>query len=456
VRKLEITTFIIAIIGFGLTLYVIFSTQMIVKEEREARAWQLLATKTSGNSGKGPAIETLAQAGADLRAIDISCATLGGGWTDYTVFDLFDIERYWFIKRPCQRLTVLQDVDVSAQNLGRRFDLSDSNLSGARIHNGDFTETDLSFTNLSGSEITGTSLRGANTQSLDASQSIWTGVDLSDLAPSGGLAWGEMDFSFSDWNGVVARKAELVNSCFLKTSFSTSYSDVEGAVITSMDTPFKQTDLRGSAFLFPRFGRDTSVEGANLTDTTWILDATHWKDIYNLYGEAEGFLEGCFYANDQQEKERAQLLSFLESEVENYVQGKASSGLSADPLASLRYVNFDDSFVVFRGERLELSMPPPPPQDSLLGEPVVVVVEEIPTPFTNIRRRNQISEITKDTHLIMGLPATIAPEFVCIVDRDFHEYTAPGRPPAENCHLNPVFVSHTERTKKYGTTVSKN
>lgn len=55
------------------------------QEERIARAWSILTTRASGNSGKAAAIEILYKAGISLEGIDLSCETMGGGWDEETL-----------------------------------------------------------------------------------------------------------------------------------------------------------------------------------------------------------------------------------------------------------------------------------------------------------------------------------------------------------------------------------
>lgn len=154
------------------------------KDERVARAWQLLTTKSTGNSGKIGALETLADYGVSLVGMDLSCATNDG-------FDK-DSEGTTY----CARGVFLEGIDLSPRIkwLGfstrnppfswipsfrrgesifvRRVDLSDSNLSGVKMENAALNGTILSFVKLSNAEMDHVSFEGAQLHGTELRQAF--------------------------------------------------------------------------------------------------------------------------------------------------------------------------------------------------------------------------------------------------------------------------------------------
>ncbi len=116
------------------------------RKERQAeaitRAWSLITTPATGNSGKGPALEYLNDQGISLNGINLSCAHMGGGW---------DAE-----KLTCETPTYLRGVEL------KRADLSGAKLQGADLENAQLQGADLRFAQLQGASLRFAQLQGAN------------------------------------------------------------------------------------------------------------------------------------------------------------------------------------------------------------------------------------------------------------------------------------------------------
>lgn len=115
----------ILVVAFAVTVFQIWvdlddrrDERQMRQEERIARAWSILTTPASGNSGKAAALQTLYRAGISLRGIDLSCETMGGGWHEETL--------------TCDRPVDLTGVDLSGPNAPRRMftDKSSADESG--------------------------------------------------------------------------------------------------------------------------------------------------------------------------------------------------------------------------------------------------------------------------------------------------------------------------------------
>ena len=145
------------------------------EQEAIARAWSIIGTKTSGNSGKGPALEYLHSQGIPLTGIDLSCAAMGG--TDMSEDGQTEI---------CIRPTYLRGLQLPDAVLDR------ANLSGAYLSSADLSGADLFEANLSGASLPVADLRGAELSTADLS-----GANLFDADLSGAVLW-NADFTCAD------------------------------------------------------------------------------------------------------------------------------------------------------------------------------------------------------------------------------------------------------------------
>jgi len=160
--ELEFLNFVVTTGAFGAAIYAIyyqhqeskkaegkFKRQIklqkkAMKEQRIAGAWQVLANKASGNSGKKEAIEFLVSQGLSLRGIDMSEETHGGEVYLDGLFKGFKKDR---------RKIILMHAKFSGANL-MEADFSGANLwganfSGAYLGWADFSEADFGGANFS-------------------------------------------------------------------------------------------------------------------------------------------------------------------------------------------------------------------------------------------------------------------------------------------------------------------
>ncbi|MCC0081230.1 MAG: pentapeptide repeat-containing protein [Rhodobacter sp.] len=142
------------------TLAEIAASQITRRDEAIARAWSILTTPATGNSGKREAMEYLASQGVSLRGVDLSCERMGGHW----------IDRYGVVE--CQGAVDLTGLRLSAPGDGPS-DLSSANLAGADLTSARFplgselSNADLSHSHLMGAQLSGTALSGSNLRNAD-------------------------------------------------------------------------------------------------------------------------------------------------------------------------------------------------------------------------------------------------------------------------------------------------
>lgn len=117
------------------------------REEAIARAWSLLTTPATGNSGKREALEYLASQGVSLRGIDLSCEKMGGGWDEE--------------KKTCETPVYLDGLTLKAPE-GQRVDLSGAHLTGASLTKAHLERADLDGAHLEGANLWAAHLEGAN------------------------------------------------------------------------------------------------------------------------------------------------------------------------------------------------------------------------------------------------------------------------------------------------------
>ncbi len=193
-------------VGFGYQVY---------QEERDTRrqeainrAWSLITTPATGNSGKGPALEYLNDQRISLQGINLSCDRMGGGW---------DAE-----KRHCETPTWLQGVELQGADLeGAQLqgadlgeavlqgaDLSGGNLQGAHLWDASLQKTDLLGADLQGANLSGADLQGANLRYADLQ-----GANLSHTY------WQGAAFSYADLQGADLSGAEFDGANLLFTWF---------------------------------------------------------------------------------------------------------------------------------------------------------------------------------------------------------------------------------------------
>ncbi len=141
--KIELANFLVTTLAFGAAIYAIYNQHQESKQaegnfreqfslQKEVAlkaeiigAWQVLANKASGNSGKKEAIEFLASQVLPLRHIDMSCKTHGGPVYLNYLFDNFKKDR--------EKISLIK-ADFSGASL------MFANFSGAHLEWADFSQ----------------------------------------------------------------------------------------------------------------------------------------------------------------------------------------------------------------------------------------------------------------------------------------------------------------------------
>ena len=154
-NKIELANFIVTAAAFGAAIYAIynqhlegkqaeknFQTQFNLQKEAALKqeiigAWQVLANKAPGNSGKKEAIEFLASQGIPLCGIDMSSQTHGGR-------------------------VYLAGLFKDSQGDRKKINLNDANFSVAILNRTDFSEASLFGTDFSEASLFWTNFSRAN------------------------------------------------------------------------------------------------------------------------------------------------------------------------------------------------------------------------------------------------------------------------------------------------------
>ena len=221
---IELANFIVTTCAFGAAIYAIYNqhqeskqaeknfiTQFALQKEVALKqetigAWQVLANKASGNSGKKEAIEFLASQGIPLCGIDMSAKTHGGSVYLGELFQDFKEE------------------DRSKINLmGANFSgaiLAGANFSYANLYaviysygyhtNGtNFIDADLTNANFRGAHLEVADFRGADLEVADFSNAYLKVTDFSGT-----------DLMSTDFSNVRLDKANFMNTNLMFTNFS--------------------------------------------------------------------------------------------------------------------------------------------------------------------------------------------------------------------------------------------
>ncbi|MBD8875442.1 pentapeptide repeat-containing protein [Roseibium polysiphoniae] len=234
----------VGLIGLGIAGYAFFQDLESRKEERIARAWDLLSIQIPGNSGKSDALRILHGYEINLSDVDLSCGFLGGTLQDkgYTVSHIaITDDQSEFVRSPCvgsPRLNNLElgEIAPSWRNLwsgqqpliAENINLEgisgeDLDLSGASIGGGNF-----SYTNIVGLDLN-------NAIALDLS------AEYSNLDHS--------DFSFAELSGADFSRAGLSHSKF--EGATAVCADFAGANLEAVDLQSVE-DFEGSSLFMAR------------------------------------------------------------------------------------------------------------------------------------------------------------------------------------------------------------
>lgn len=187
-----------------------------LREQKITSAWQLITTKSVGNSGKVEALEFLAKQGVPLVGIDLSkknnCTSLSkDNFIRKEVIikidqnEEEDVENH---KKYNKSLTYLQGLNLSKNNMGEIIDLSESNFNETYLYNAHFCDTIIQQAQFNGSYLQGTKFN-------------------------------QSDLSYTKFNG-----SDLYNVTFHKSNLQKA--QFHGSLLTNVD--FNQSDLRWAEF----------------------------------------------------------------------------------------------------------------------------------------------------------------------------------------------------------------
>ncbi len=217
------------LISIGLGTWAYWEERETRRDEAIARAWSLLTTPATGNSGKREALEYLAGQGVSLRGIDLSCAKMGGGW---------DAE-----KKECGTPVYLEGLTLKAPD-GQRVDLRGAHLEGANLRGAHLEGVNLRETHLQGADLWEAHLEGA-----DLWDAHLEGADLRMAHLEGANFW-EAHLEEADLSRAHLKRADLRRANLGGAHLEEAHLD--GA------------DLKG-AYLKEALLRETHLEGADLT-----------------------------------------------------------------------------------------------------------------------------------------------------------------------------------------------
>jgi uncharacterized protein YjbI with pentapeptide repeats len=207
---LEIATFIITAFAFLTAGFAFVWQHKSLEHQKEAGvkqeiigAWQVLANKAAGNSGKIEAIEFLAKQERSLQGIDMSKKTHGGQ-------------------------VYLQGLNVSEKELGKKVDLIGSRFEGAYLYDAHFEGARLSGAHFEGAilyeahfegadlydaHFEGANLQRAHFEGADLYYAHFEGADLYDAHFEGDRLW------FADFEGADLQEAHFEGARLLEANF---------------------------------------------------------------------------------------------------------------------------------------------------------------------------------------------------------------------------------------------
>ena len=184
-RGVLLATFVSIIVGV-VSFWLEAGERQEARADRRAdaitRAWALITTPATGNSGKGPALEYLNGLGIPLEGIDLSCERMGS--------EFLNDENYradWAIENQCEAPTYLQGLVLSGAMLwGANFE--GANLRGANLEQATLSDADLRRALVGGANLqqavlvntnfTGASLVGADFSRATLEFASFEGADL--------------------------------------------------------------------------------------------------------------------------------------------------------------------------------------------------------------------------------------------------------------------------------------
>ncbi len=328
--KIELANFIITTLAFGAAIYAIYyqhkeskqaekNFQTQLKEIKKASAWQVLANKASGNSGKKEAIQFLASQGLSLCGIDMSRKTHGGKVYLADLFKDFEGDRSEIDLTDAKfSKAILFDADFS------RFNLKYVNFSGAELfgavfsgawldradfsetyfENADFSEADLLGANFSGATLFGADFSRTYLEKINFSGATLFGANFSEADPI------EANFSGATLFGANFSKTYFENADFSRTYlekinfsgatlFIANFSKADLFIANFSKTYFENADFSGATLFIANFsGADFSnctIQNMKFTNTNFTNTNFSQVKLFNDNNFTHCY---CWFCND--------------------------------------------------------------------------------------------------------------------------------------------------------------
>ncbi|MBL4807795.1 MAG: pentapeptide repeat-containing protein [Rhodobacteraceae bacterium] len=211
-----------------------YATLEEIEQTRIDSAWQNLATRVPGNSGKVRALEYLASQGVPLNGIDLSCRAMGGevltgladGATNPTT--------------RCQRPTRLNELFKGMERRGpfQTQDapviwLSNANLSGVSLFFANLSYVELGRANLSNSTLWGADFGYANLWFADLSNSELTGTDFTNSLNLESTNWA------NTWAKVSSPPLGIIDGLFPEWACTDQFTTINGRAVPENAADFE-------------------------------------------------------------------------------------------------------------------------------------------------------------------------------------------------------------------------
>ena len=211
-RTFEFGLGIVAVLALIISIIGLFQTANEAKENRIFNAWQILSSRSTSNTAKKAALETLNNAEENLRGIDLSCETMNGMDKKNESCDAPTFLANVSLPNAGLERANLSDADLRWANLSD-VDLFEANLSNAYLLGANLSDADLSFADLSAAYLFFANLSDADLIGANLSDADLIGANLSD-ADLIGANLSDADLSFADLSDADLREANLSNVSF--------------------------------------------------------------------------------------------------------------------------------------------------------------------------------------------------------------------------------------------------
>ena len=219
---IELANFIVTTLAFGAAIYAIYyqhqeskqaekNFQTQLNETKKASAWQVLANKASGNSGKKEAIEFLASQGIPLCGIDMSAKTHGGEINISTKTQVIDMSakiqiRYVYLD------SLFKDFKKEDRS---KIDLNSADFSGANLNSAIFDCSSLHNVNFSSVMLTGGGFANSYLIECNFSNSILVCADFKGTVLSL-CNFSNSNLGYADFKDASLSEINFVNTGYLE------------------------------------------------------------------------------------------------------------------------------------------------------------------------------------------------------------------------------------------------